>query len=44
MDQAVEAHSAANGQRLSESDLARLEKLYAPDFGRVGSQSDEAER
>lgn len=34
MDQVAEAAGAANGVRLSESDLARLDDLYASDFGR----------
>lgn len=32
MDQVAEVAAAANGQRLSESDLAQIEALYASDF------------
>jgi aryl-alcohol dehydrogenase-like predicted oxidoreductase len=32
MDQIAEAASAANGQRLSQDDLARIDALYATDF------------
>jgi aryl-alcohol dehydrogenase-like predicted oxidoreductase len=39
MDQVAEAARAANGARLSESDLARLDDLYASDFGRDRTQS-----
>lgn len=34
LDQVAEAAAAADGQRLSEDDLARIEALYATDFGR----------
>jgi len=34
MDQVAEAAGAANGTRLSEADLARLDNLYASDFDR----------
>lgn len=37
MDQVAEAAAAANGARLSESDLEHLEALYASDFLRDGA-------
>jgi aryl-alcohol dehydrogenase-like predicted oxidoreductase len=38
MDQVAEAAAAANGTRLLESDLERLESLYASDFLRVDAK------
>jgi aryl-alcohol dehydrogenase-like predicted oxidoreductase len=38
MDQVAEVAAAANGQRLSESDLARIEALYASDFSLAGTE------
>ncbi len=37
MDQVAEGAAAANGARLSESNLERLEALYASDFLRDGA-------
>jgi len=39
MDQVAESAAAANGQRLTASDLERLEALYATDFSREGASS-----
>jgi aryl-alcohol dehydrogenase-like predicted oxidoreductase len=43
MDQVAEAAQAANGARLSESDLERLEALYASDFLRDSASSAKTE-
>ena len=44
MDQVAEVAAAANGARLSESDLKRLEALYASDFLRAGASAAGSER